>query len=113
MYARRKKFPLLPFTAVGVIIGLLLIAVIAAPDDLRDEEVMATEWKQHLVERLPPYMVPSAYVMLEALPLTENGKIDRKRLPMPDRSDALDAYVAPRNEIEKILVDIWRLPPFL
>jgi len=71
------------------------------------DEFMATELKKRLTERLPPYMVPSAYVLLDALPLTANGKMDRKSLPMPDRSHALETYSAPRNETEQVLVDIW------
>jgi len=67
----------------------------------------ATALKQQLTERLPPYMVPSAYVLLDALPLTANGKIDRKSLPMPDHSHALGTYSEPRNETEQVLVDIW------
>jgi len=80
-----------------------LVAYIIAGSD----EFTATELRQRLTHLLPPYMVPSAYVKLDSLPLTENGKIDRKSLPMPDSSHALESYAAPRNETEEVLADIW------
>ncbi|WP_344332041.1 condensation domain-containing protein, partial [Kitasatospora putterlickiae] len=62
-----------------------------------------------LAERLPGYMVPSAYVLLDALPLTPNGKTDRKALPAPDgeRRDLASAYVAPRDEREEALCALF------
>jgi acyl carrier protein len=53
-------------------------------------------------------MVPSAFVVLEGLPLTSNGKVDRKALPSPDFSARQHQYVAPRTEIEKVLCEIWQ-----
>ena len=59
--------------------------------------------------QLPDYMVPSAFVLLEQMPLTPNGKVDRNALPMPDAGQAEAAQVvAPRNEIEAQLCAIWR-----
>jgi acyl carrier protein len=63
------------------------------------------ELKEHLQKRLPEYMVPSAYVELEKLPLTANGKLDRTALPKP--AEANEDYVAPRTEVEEILAGIW------
>jgi amino acid adenylation domain-containing protein len=71
----------------------------------------AVELKAFLRERLPPYMVPSVFVTLDALPLTPSGKIDRRRLPAPDGARAADAaaeYVAPRTPGEEVLAAIWR-----
>ncbi|NJC74324.1 amino acid adenylation domain-containing protein, partial [Planosporangium thailandense] len=57
---------------------------------------------------LPDYMVPSAFVALEALPLNANGKVDRRALPAPDwGATAGDGYVEPRTEAERVLAGIW------
>ncbi|HEX6291276.1 MAG TPA: amino acid adenylation domain-containing protein, partial [Herpetosiphonaceae bacterium] len=67
------------------------------------------ELRQFLGQRLPDYMVPSAFVFLDALPLTPSGKVNRRALPAPDqlRPDLGDAYVAPRTPIEEMLAQIW------
>ncbi|MCH6257181.1 amino acid adenylation domain-containing protein [Puniceicoccaceae bacterium K14] len=64
--------------------------------------------KALLNESLPPYMVPSYFVFIEAIPLSANGKINRKALPEPSDSLALEAeYIAPRDTMEGTLVGIW------
>ena len=62
----------------------------------------------HLQARLPDYMVPAAYVRLDALPLTANGKLDRKVLPAPDAQALVSrGYEAPQGEVEHLLATIW------
>ncbi|WP_404944197.1 amino acid adenylation domain-containing protein, partial [Rhizobium ruizarguesonis] len=69
---------------------------------------LAASLRAHLGGLLPDYMVPSAFVRLEALPLTVNGKLDRKALPVPDDDAyARRAYEAPQGEIETLLAGIW------
>jgi hypothetical protein len=64
--------------------------------------------REHLLRKLPEYMVPSAYVEMEQLPLNHNGKIDRKSLPAPERARPEQEYVAPRNVTEETLCRLWQ-----
>ena len=68
-------------------------------------DAAAGELRRSLRERLPDYMVPAAFVKLEALPLNPNGKVDRKALPAPE--SAGDSHVAPRTPVEEVLAGIW------
>ncbi|MDX5563242.1 amino acid adenylation domain-containing protein [Streptomyces sp. ID05-04B] len=68
---------------------------------------MARDLKDHLARLLPHYMVPGVFVLLEELPVTINGKIDKRALPEPDEDDiAKEAYVAPRTDAERTLCRI-------
>ena len=69
--------------------------------------VGAGELRAQLRARLPEYMVPATVVFLEALPLTANGKLDRKALPEPTVSETEGAYVGPRTTAEELVAGIW------
>lgn len=70
---------------------------------------LVPQLRQFLQDRLPEYMVPAYYVLLNTLPLTPSGKLDRRRLPAPDQlTPQLQAvYVAPRNSLEEVLAELF------
>jgi aspartate racemase len=74
------------------------------------EEVFSTsELRRYLKQKLPDHMVPSAFVRLEALPLTPNDKVDRRALPRPDRTrSAEETFAPPLTLFEEVLAGIWR-----
>ncbi len=89
----------------------LVAYVITDQEGTENESIASTQlaaWRDHLNQALPDYMLPSAFVVLKTLPLTRNGKVDRKALPAPDMSQLQDTYVAPETETEKRLCEIWQ-----
>jgi amino acid adenylation domain-containing protein len=106
----------------GMRAGIRDVVVLAREDAPGDGRLVAylitepgaspniSELRNLLRERLPDYMIPSAFVTLQSFPLTPNGKVDRHALPPPERTrPELDAgYVTPRNDLEQALADIWQ-----
>ncbi|NEP49860.1 MAG: amino acid adenylation domain-containing protein, partial [Moorea sp. SIO3C2] len=73
-----------------------------------DESLTTNQLREFLKQKLPGYMVPSAFVTLDTLPLTPNGKVDRKSLPAPDGGvTSVEEYVAPRTPNEEIIANIF------
>ena len=82
---------------------LALVAwVVAAQGDLEAEDL-----RQHLSGLLPQYLVPSAFVLLEALPLTPSGKVDRRALPEPEELVVAAEGMAPRTPVEELVASVW------
>jgi acyl carrier protein len=96
-------------------------AVVVARDAAGGEKVLAAyvtgqggapvdvpELKEFLGQRLPEYMVPGVFVVLDHLPISPNGKVDRKALPAPESAGGERRYVAPRTAAEQVLAGIWK-----
>ncbi|KAA3658966.1 MAG: amino acid adenylation domain-containing protein, partial [Chloroflexi bacterium] len=74
-----------------------------------DDQPTTGALRRFVQERLPDYMVPSAFILLDEMPLLASGKVNRRALPAPDWSqrDLENAYVAPRTPVEEMLAEIW------
>ncbi len=74
-----------------------------------DSKPDVSELKLHLLQELPEYMLPSYFIQLDRIPLTSNGKLDRRSLPEPSHNKVVAGnYVGPENEIERSLTSIWK-----
>lgn len=89
-----------------------LVGYVVLEDEGADVDLKTKihNWQQALLAVLPEYMVPDDFVVMTAIPITPNGKIDRKALPKPDYNTIarLGEYIAPRTEIEKQVAEIWQ-----
>jgi amino acid adenylation domain-containing protein len=83
----------------------ILIAYFTSMNDNPPETI---DLKDFLRKKLPSYMIPTFFIHLESMPLTANGKINRKALPLPEDIRIVSGFVAPRNEEEQILAEIWQ-----
>jgi amino acid adenylation domain-containing protein len=87
-----------------------LVAYILPQATDKDETTIINTLRHHLETKLPTYMMPSVYMLLDTLPLMPNGKVDRKALPIPDtsRRQVEHVYVPPRTPMEETLVALWQ-----
>jgi len=72
-----------------------------------DPRTLIPELRAFLKARLPDYMIPSAFTLLDTLPRTPNGKVDRRALPAPDVQATAVTYIAPRTPVEELLAKLW------
>jgi amino acid adenylation domain-containing protein len=89
--------------------GTRLVAYIVAQGGGAEQPLTAPELRRFMLERLPKHMAPSVYVMLDEMPLSPNGKVDRRALPEPEspRASQSGDYVAPRTPLEEMVASIW------
>jgi len=88
-----------------------LVGYVVPDVHVKDETTWTSDVRRYLTERLPQYMVPQSIVVIEALPLSPHGKVDRQKLPAPvstARDNHNDTRVAPRTQAEILLAGIWQ-----
>ncbi|MCV6248260.1 non-ribosomal peptide synthase/polyketide synthase [Pseudomonas aeruginosa] len=103
--ARLLEHPWVREAAVLAVDGKQLVGYVVLESEGGDwREALAA----HLAASLPEYMVPAQWLALERMPLSPNGKLDRKALPAPEVSVAQAGYSAPRNAVERTLAEIWQ-----
>jgi len=98
------------------------VAVVVREDDARDKRIVAyvvphdnhvvpttSDLRNHLKNSLPEYMLPAVFITLEAMPLSDTGKIDRALLPAPEyvRPELIQSYIAPRSALERVLAGVF------
>src|SRR6185295_6790650 len=107
--AALREHPLVREVAVAARDGKLAAYVVRSPETESDSATLASVWREFLSSKLPAYMVPAFFVMLDRLPLTPSGKIDRRALPAPEESHACRSKdpIAPRDTLEEQLVKLW------
>ncbi|TBU87410.1 non-ribosomal peptide synthetase, partial [Stutzerimonas kirkiae] len=91
----------------GKQLAAYLVTDRSLPDDAERQATLRNTLRDYLKESLPDYMVPAHLVFLGAMPLTANGKLDRRALPKPDASQLQQDYVAPQSELEQRIAAIW------
>jgi amino acid adenylation domain-containing protein len=89
--------------------GKALVGYILPQPGSDNGQELITTLRRHLREKLPDYMVPAHFMVMDEFPLTPNGKMDRRALPKPEQSEGAsdESYVAPRNELETAVAQIW------
>jgi acyl carrier protein len=100
--------------------GVRDVAVVLREDESTEKRLVAyvvatepsptvSELNGFLRQKLPEYMIPASFVFLDVLPLTRNGKVDRRKLPVPDQSrpEQESPFVAPRTPVEELLAKMW------
>lgn len=85
-----------------------LAAYIVSQTAVEDHQQYLQHVKETLAENLPKFMVPQAFMVMDALPQTANGKLDKKALPIPELQLSSSEYVAPRNDQEAAMADVWQ-----
>ncbi|SFW19181.1 non-ribosomal peptide synthetase [Pseudomonas sp. NFACC10-1] len=87
--------------------GKQLVAYVVPTDAAEAPDVLRERLQVHLKAHVPDYMVPGYFVFIDSMPLTANGKLDRRALPKPDVARSQQGYVAPRTAFEQRLAELW------
>ncbi|WP_460408917.1 amino acid adenylation domain-containing protein [Pseudomonas amygdali] len=104
--ARLQAHPTVREVIVLAVDGQLAAYLVPAEPD-QDQQSLRETLKTELRAHLPDYMVPTHFIVLDEMPLTANGKLDRKALPAPDASQLQATYIAPQGDLEQQLAAIW------
>ncbi|MEH1940520.1 MAG: amino acid adenylation domain-containing protein [Nostoc sp.] len=105
-----RQHPEVQETVVAIREDVLEVRRLVAYFVAKETAVLINDLRNLLKRQLPDYMIPSTFVQMQALPLTTNGKIDRRALPVPDanRPDLTEGYQAPRSQLERAIATIWQ-----